>query len=90
MNSLNDIWQSILEVLSKKLTPTAMNTWFDDCTPVGLDENCLVLHSPSEFKGNIINTRYGSIIKEALSDLFSQDFDLQVLSGDEIRDYELR
>ena len=90
MNSLNDIWQSILEILSKKLTPTAMNTWFDDCTPVGLDENCLVLHSPSEFKGNIINTRYGSIIKEALSDLFSQDFDLQVLSGDEIRDYELR
>ena len=90
MNSLNDIWQSILDVLSKKLTPTAMNTWFDDCTPVGLDENCLVLHSPSEFKGNIINTRYGSIIKEALSDLFSQDFDLQVLSGDEIRDYELR
>ena len=90
MNSLNDIWQSILEVLSKKLTPTAMNTWFDDCTPVGLDENCLVLHSPSEFKGNIINTRYGSIIKEALSDLFSQNFDLQVLSGDEIRDYELR
>ncbi len=90
MNSLNDIWQSILEVLSQKLTPTAMNTWFDDCTPVGLDENCLVLHSPSEFKGNIINTRYGSIIKEALSDLFAQDFDLQVLSGDEIKDYELR
>ena len=90
MNSLNDIWQGILEVLSRKLTPTAMNTWFDDCTPVGLDENCLVLHSPSEFKGNIINTRYGGIIKEALSDLFSQDFDLQVLSGDEIKDYELR
>ena len=90
MNSLNDIWQSILEVLSQKLTPTAMNTWFDDCTPVGLDENCLVLHSPSEFKGNIINTRYGGIIKEALSDLFAQDFDLQVLSGDEIKDYELR
>ena len=90
MNSLNDIWQGILEGLSQKLTPTAMNTGFDDCTPVGLDENCLVLHSPSEFKGNIINTRYGGIIKEALSDLFSQDFDLQVLSGDEIKDYELR
>ena len=79
MNSLNDIWQGILEVLSQKLTPTAMNTWFDDCTPVGLDGNSLVL-----------NTRYGGIIKEALSDLFSQDFDLQVLSGDEIKDYELR
>ena len=90
MNSLNDIWQSILDVLSAKLTPTAMKTWFDDCTPVGLDGNSLVLHSPNEFKGNIIATRYGSIIKEALSELFSQDFELQVLSGDEIRDYEVK
>ena len=90
MNSLNDIWQGILSVLAEKLTPTAMKTWFDDCTPVGLDENCLVLHSPNEFKGNIIATRYGGIIKEALSDLFSQDFDLQVLSGDEISDYEAK
>ena len=38
MNSLNDIWQSVLDSLAQKLTPTAMNTWFNDCTPVGLDE----------------------------------------------------
>ena len=87
MNSLNDIWQSILEVLSEKLTPTAMKTWFDDCTPVGLDGDSLVLHCPSEFKANIISTRYGEIIKKALSDLFSQTFDLQILVGDEINDY---
>ncbi len=90
MNSLNDIWQGILNVLAEKLTPTAMKTWFDDCTPVGLDGNCLVLHSPNEFKGDIITKRYGGMIKEALSDLFSQDFDLQVLVGDEIREYELQ
>ncbi len=90
MNSLNDIWQGILDVLAEKLTPTAMKTWFDDCTPVGLDGNCLVLHSPNEFKSDIITKRYGGMIKEALSDLFSQDFDVQVLAGDEIREYELQ
>lgn len=90
MNSLNDIWQSVMDVLAQKLTPTAMATWFNDCTPVGLDGNSLVLHSPSEFKGDIIATRYSSIIKEALSDLFAQDFDLLVLSGDEIKDYEVK
>ena len=90
MNSLNDIWQSILDVLSAKLTPTAMKTWFDDCTPVGLDGNSLVLHSPNEFKSNIIASRYGEIIKQVLSDIFSMDFDVQVLGGDEIRDYEVK
>ena len=62
-----------------------MKTWFDDCTAVDIDNNCLVLHSPNEFKGNIIATRYGNIIKDAMSELFSQDFDLRVLSGDDIR-----
>ena len=88
MNSLNDIWQAVLDTLSARLTPTAMNTWFDDCTPVGLDGDSLVLHCPSEFKANIISTRYGEIIKKALSELFSQDFELQILVGDEINDYK--
>ena len=48
MNSLNDIWQSILEVLSEKLTPTAMKTWFDDCTPVGLDGDSLVIYDETK------------------------------------------
>ena len=87
MNSLNDIWQSILSLLAEQLTPTAMKTWFDDCTPVGLDGNSLVLHCPSEFKANIISTRYGEMIKKSLSELFSQSFDLRVLSGDEIQDW---
>ena len=82
MNSLNDIWQSVLDSLAQKLTPTAMNTWFNDCTPVGLDGNCLVLHSPNEFKSNIIASRYGEIIKQVLSDIFSMDFDVQVLGGE--------
>ena len=80
MNSLNDIWQSILEVLSEKLTPTAMKTWFDDCTPVGLDGDSLVLHCPSEFKANIITTRYGALIKDALTELFYQSFDADGLA----------
>ncbi len=28
MNSLNDIWSSVLAVLGQNLTATALNTWF--------------------------------------------------------------
>ncbi|MBR3293829.1 MAG: chromosomal replication initiator protein DnaA [Oscillospiraceae bacterium] len=90
MNSIYDIWQSVLDRLTEQLTPTAMKTWFDDCTPISIDDSCLVLHSPSEFKSSIISSRYGSIIKEAMRDLFAQDFDLRVLSGDEIDEYAAR
>ncbi len=88
MNSINDIWDEVIRVLSQHLTPTAINTWFSDCTPIELDDSTLVIHTTSDFKRNIILNRFAESIKLALSDLFSCDFDLMILAGDEIGDYE--
>lgn len=79
-----------MEMLSQQLTATAINTWFDDCTPIELDGNKLVLHTPEKFKSEIITNRFGQMIKDTLKDLFACEFDLLVLSGDEIRDYEIK
>lgn len=88
MNSLNDIWQEIIKILSKQLTPTAIETWFADCEPVEIDDCRLVIHTTTDFKRSIIVNRFSETIKAALSDLFSCDFDLTVLAGDEINEYE--
>ena len=88
MNSINDIWDEIIRILSQQLTPTAINTWFSDCTPIELDDSTLVIHTTSDFKRNIIASRFADTIKAALSDLFSCDFDLLILAGDEIGEYE--
>ncbi len=87
MNSLQDIWNEIMKILSKELTPTAIATWFPDCVPVELEDCRLILHTPKGFKRDIILTRFGDTIKKALYDLFSCDFELIVLAGDEINDY---
>ena len=83
MNSLNDIWDEVLKHLSQQITPTAINTWFADCTPVTLDNCSLVIHTTSEFKRSIISSRFSEKIKEILTDIFSCDFDLTILAGDE-------
>lgn len=90
MNSVNDIWEEIVKILSKQLTPTAISTWFSDCTPVEIDDCKLVLHTTTDFKRNIITSRFGDTIKTALSDLFSCDFDILVLAGDEINDFSIK
>ncbi len=88
MNSIDDIWQAIVEILSKNMTPTAINAWFSDCKPVEIEDCRLVLHTTTDFKRRIITERYGSSIRAALSDLFSTpDFELLVLAGEEINDY---
>ena len=90
MNSLQDIWNEIIKILSTKLTPTAITTWFSDCRPVEIEDCRLILHTTTDFKRSIILNRFGDIIKTALSDLFSCDFDLVVLAGDEINDFVSR
>ena len=88
MNSIDDIWQAILDILSLNMTPTAIKAWFSDCKPVEIEDSRLVIHTTTDFKRKIITERYGSVIRAALSDLFSEpDFELLVLAGDEINDY---
>ncbi len=88
MNSLQEIWNEIYKILSQELTPTAMKTWFSDCEPVALEDCRLVLHTASSFKRDIILSRFGDSIKKVLSDIFSCDFELVVLAGDEIKEYQ--
>ena len=87
MNSLNDIWQSVMDKLNDQLTPTAINTWFSDCQPVDLEDKRLVLQTSSDFKRNIILQRFGDTIRAALKDLFSSDMDLLVLTEEEMEEY---
>lgn len=88
MSSVNDIWQEVLNILSRELTPTAMQTWFTDCKPVDWDDNRLIICAKNDFTQNIIRTRFGDAIKNALHDLFSCDCKLTILVGEEeLTDY---
>ena len=88
MNSIQDIWSLILEQLSSRLTATTINTFFDDCRPIELRNGELVLYIPNSYKRDIVQQRYADTVREALRELFSRDFDLLILAGDELCDYE--
>lgn len=88
MDSVKEIWNQILEFLKGELTATAINTWFSDCEAVDLTENSLVIYSPSEFKRSIIVSRFSDIISNELSDIFSCEYKLKVLTGDELETYK--
>ena len=87
MNSINDIWETIKDKLAAELTPTAMNTWFSDCTIISIDDKRLVLQTSTDFKRRIINQRFSDTIKGVMNDLFSCDFSVLILVGDEVNEY---
>ena len=87
MNSLNDIWNEVLKTLSRQLTPTAITTWFADCEPIDINGNMLLIKIQSDFKRDIIASRFGDTIRSVLSDIFSCDFDFQLLLPEEADSY---
>jgi chromosomal replication initiator protein len=84
MNSPADIWAKVLSLMEGEMTATTINTWFDDAVAVALEENRFILHTPSNFKKDIIASRYTGAIQKALHELFSSDFEVVVLGEGEL------
>ena len=79
MNSAADIWEKVLHLMENEMTSTTINTWFDDAEAVALEENRFILYTPSNFKRDIIESRYLPMVQKALYELFSAEFDVLVL-----------
>ena len=88
MNSAEEIWKKALRLMEADLTATTLSTWFDDARAVALEGDCLVIHTPSNFKKDIISSRYVSAIQKALRELFSTVFVVVVLWEGELDGYE--
>lgn len=50
MNSMKDLWDSVLKRLSHELSETTINTWFDEVTVVTMEDSAFVLHCSNTFK----------------------------------------
>ncbi len=85
MNVPSEVWTKILSLMEADMTSTTIETWFGDAQAVSLDENTFVLCSPSDFKRDIITSRYLPAIQKALRELFSVDFEVRVVDEEAAR-----
>ena len=88
MNPAADIWAKVLSLLQNEMTTTTINAWFDDAVGVALEGDKFVLYSPTRFKRDIIASRYVTNIQNALQELFSSQFQVEVLTEGELAAYE--
>ena len=81
LNSFADVWASVLSQLKKDLSETTFSAWFDELQAVDMRANTFVLHCPNPFKKSCIENLYMNNIKSALRNLFSMDFEVQILDN---------
>ena len=83
MNVPDDIWKKVLSLMEREMTSTTINTWFDDARALSLEGDCFTLYTPTSFKRDIIVSRYLPAIQNALHELFSSEFRVEVLTEGE-------
>ena len=88
MNSLDDIWTAVLELMGQKLTPVAISTWFGECRPLSFSESGLTLCVPSEFKRGVISARFMEPLKSALGQIFSGDMEVFLVGEEAVEEKE--
>lgn len=79
------VWAKVVNHMEERLGTMPVSAWFDDAEVVELNENNLILYSPSDFRRDIIRQRCAPYVENALKELFNSDAKLLVF-GDKERD----
>ena len=84
------VWAKVLIQLEERLGAVTISSWFDDAEVVELNDENLILYSPSDFRRDIIRRRCTEYIQDALKDIFNSDAKLIVFDDDELKSYRSR
>lgn len=87
MNSIADVWKSVLQQLRSELSETTIRTWFDEITPLDLRDATLYLYCPNDFKRGYIQSLFVKNIQASLKDIFSADIAVAILDEDGYRSF---
>lgn len=83
MQGFKNIWQNVVDELSKELSETAMNLWIKPIEPIKYESDCAVLVVESPFHRDIVMSKYRDVIRETFSRVVGFEIDINVLSADE-------
>ena len=78
------VWAKVLSHMEERLGAVTVSAWFDDAEVVELNENNLILYSPSDFSREIIRRRCTDYIQDALKEVFNSDAKLMVFGDEEL------
>ena len=84
------VWAKVLMHMEERLGAVTVSAWFDDAEVVELNEERLILYSPSDFRREIIRRRCTDYIHDALKEIFNSDAKLVVFGDEELNAFKQR
>lgn len=70
MNSAADVWEKVKTLMEADMTSVSIDTWFGDAQAVALEDTRFLLCVSTDFKRDVIRSRFLPVIQKALLELF--------------------
>lgn len=76
--TLTGLWPKVLDLLKNELTEISYNTWIKTIEPVYFDSSTLELGVPTDFNKGILESRYITLISNAIKQVTSREYSIVV------------
>ena len=87
MFSTDYVWAKVINYLEEQISAITVSAWFDDAKVVELNEEQLILYSPSDFRREWIKLRCTNHIQDALKQIFNSDAKLVIFDEKQLEAY---
>lgn len=78
-DNLPQIWEKTLHLIKAELTEVSFNTWIKEIEPISLENDYIILGAPNDFIKDILNTRYITLISNAIQQVTSQQYSIKIV-----------
>ena len=78
------VWAKVLIHMEERLGAVTVSSWFDDAEVVELNDEHLILYSPSDFRREIITRRCTEYIQDALKEIFNSNAKVIVFNDEQL------
>ena len=80
-------WAKVIGQLEQQLDAVTVSTWFEDAELIELNEQNMILYTPSDFRQEIILRSYRTLIEQILQELFGLQCKLLVWTDAERKNH---
>jgi chromosomal replication initiator protein len=86
-NSLEKIWDEVLDIIKEDLNNVSFTTWFKPIKPIKLVNNKVYLQAPEEFLRNMITRRYNNLLQNSFNHILDGEVEVKILiPGEDIEE----
>ena len=83
-NNLDQIWEESLKLIKSELTEVSFNTWLGSIKPVQINNEDLILSTPTDFNKQILEDRYIVLIKNAVKQAANKEYNIVIVTPEEV------